>query len=230
MDARTISIVALMAAVYAVVTIFPGFPIIGVPGAEIDLARSLEPSYGIILGVAFGPLAAFFGAVLGKIVSGEMAGIIFTPLALVSTFSSAAIYKKTVFKFPGWMFSGALLSGFIAAWLATPHGQNVPYFALPHSAAALIAFLFGERLSGLLRSASKVKMTFALLLVSYIATMTGNMLGNLIFIAAFNPNPSLFLGLLPVMLLERLAISAVSAIIGMPLLITIRKLEHQNGL
>ncbi|MDI9643794.1 MAG: hypothetical protein QFX35_01085 [Candidatus Verstraetearchaeota archaeon] len=214
-----------MAAVYAAVSLLPGFPVIGAPGAEIDLARSLEPSYGIALGAALGPLSAFTGAVIGKVVSGEMGGLIFTPLALVSTFSSAAISKKKIFKIPGGALSGSLLLVLIVAWLATPHGQSVPHYAAPHVAAALMALLFGGGISGMLKSESKAKITLGLALVSYIATMTGNMLGNLVFIAAFDPNPLFFLGLFPVMLVERLAISAASTIIGVPLLIAFRKLD-----
>ncbi|MEJ5292068.1 MAG: hypothetical protein WHS82_00555 [Candidatus Methanosuratincola sp.] len=224
MNARSVSIIGLMAAVYAVVTLLPGFPVIGAPGSEIDLARSLEPIYGIIMGPYFGPLSAFLGAVLGKIVSGESAGLLFTPLALVSTLSAALIYKDRVARIPGWAISGAILTAMVIAWSFTQQAQNAPYFAVPHIAATAIAFGLGGRLSRFLRG-SKIELLAGLFLVSYISTMTGNMLGNLIFVAVYSPSPYFFVPMLAITLPERLLISLASTIIGAPLTIAARKLS-----
>lgn len=223
MEARTISIVGLMASVYAVVTLLPGFPVIGAPGSEIDLARSLEPLYGIIMGIYFGPAAAFIGAILGKILSGESGSLLFTPLTLVSTLSAALIYKGRVGKIPGWAISGAILTAMITIWSTTQQAHNAPYFALPHVAAAVMAFGLGGELNKSLRS-GKMKMALAVFLVSFISTMTGNMLGNLIFVAVYNPSPYFFVPMLAITLPERLFISMASTIIGVPLIVGVRKL------
>ena len=222
MEARTISIVGLMAAVYAVVTLLPGFPVIGAPGSEIDLARSLEPIYGIMMGTYFGPLAAFLGAILGKILSGESGSLLFTPLALASTLSAALIYKGRVGKIPGWTISGLILTVMIAIWSTTQQAHNAPYFALPHVAAAAIAFGAGGKLNKSLRS-GKMEMAPGVFLVSFISTMTGNMLGNLIFVAVYNPSPYFFVPMLAITLPERLFISLASTIIGVPLIVGVRR-------
>lgn len=223
MDARSISIVGLMAAVYAVVTLLPGFPVIGAPGSEIDLARSLEPIYGIMMGTYFGPLAAFLGAILGKILSGESASLLFAPLALVSTLSSALIYRDRIARIPGWATSGLILTVMIVVWGFTQQAQNAPFFAVPHIAAAAMAFGLGGKLHKLLRS-SKMELALGLFLVSFISTMTGNMLGNLIFVAVYSPSPYFFVPMLAITLPERLFISLASTIIGVPLIIAVRKL------
>lgn len=222
MDARGVSIIGLMAAVYAVVTLLPGFPVIGAPGAEIDLARGLEPTYGIIMGTYFGPLAAFLGAILGKILSGETGSLLFTPLALVSTLSSALIYRDRIARIPGWAISGLILTAMIVVWGFTKQAQNAPYFAFPHIAAAALAFGLGGKLHKFLRS-NKMELVLALFVVSFISTMTGNMLGNLIFVAVYSPSPYFFVPMLAITLPERLLISMTSTMIGAPLIIAIRK-------
>lgn len=228
MDAKTISLVAIMAAVYASVTLLPGFPVIGVPGAEIDIARGLEPSYGIVLGPFFGPMAAFFGAMLGKLLSGETSGIVFTPLALVSSFSAAAVYKERVLKIPGWLLSGILLAFLTLIWFFVPQGQSAPYFAVPHIIATILILSTGKWLNKSLRSENKFILTISLIMISFAATMTGNMLGNLIFIAVFSPPSQFFVALLPLMLLERLLIVAVSTVIGIPIIVGMRRLKILN--
>lgn len=228
MRARSVSIIGLMAAVYATVTLLPGFPVIGAPGTEIDLARSLEPIYGITIGLPFGPLAAFFGAVLGKILSGETAGILFAPLAMISTLASALICKNKVAKIPGWSLSGLILFVLIACWTVTPYGQNAPFFAIPHVVALGLVFFFRYKLAEFLKS-NRIKLALGIFLVSYISTMTGNMLGNLIFVLVYNPSPYFFVPLLAITLPERLFISLVSTVIGAPLIIAVRKLTKTDS-
>ena len=46
MKTRNLTLVALLASVYAVGSFTPGFPMIGVPSSKIDIARSLEIGYG----------------------------------------------------------------------------------------------------------------------------------------------------------------------------------------
>ncbi len=216
-----------MAAVYAVVTLLPGFPVIGAPGSEIDLARSLEPIYGIMMGTYFGPLAAFLGAILGKIISGESGSLLFTPLALVSTLSAALIYRGRIARVPGWAVSGLILTAMIAIWSTTQQAQNAPYFAVPHIAAAAMAFGLGGRLHKSLKS-GRMGMALGLFLVSFISTMTGNMLGNLIFVAVYSPSPYFFVPMLAITLPERLSISLASTAIGVPLIMAVRKLAKPS--
>ncbi|HRU81171.1 MAG TPA: hypothetical protein P5168_01335 [Candidatus Methanomethylicus sp.] len=224
MDKRAIALVALLAAVYAVVGLLPGLPILGAPGSEIDLVRSLEPAYGVLLGPVLGPVAAFFGAAIGKLASGDAVGLLFAPLALIPAFIAAALYRRKIAGVPGWAIASGVLSLLILGWYLLPEGVAVCYYAAPHIAALSILLTFRGRISGMLASESKKRLALGLLLSGFPATMAGNMLGNIIFIVAFSPSPLFFAPLLPVMLGERLLITFLSATIGTPLILAAKRL------
>ncbi len=227
MNKRTITLVALLAAVYAIIGLFPGLPVVGVSGSEIDLVRSLEPTYGILLGPVLGPIAAFFGAIIGKMASGDGIGILFTPLALVPTVIVAALFRRTLMGVPGWAISSGILSLLIAGWYLFPEGMVVYYYTAPHAVALTILLTFRGRISDMLTGASKKQLALGLLLSSFPATMAGNMLGNIIFIVVFNPSPLIFIPLLPIMVAERLLISSLSVTLGVPLVLAARNLYPQ---
>jgi hypothetical protein len=52
--------------------------------------------------------------------------------------------------------------------------------------------------------------------------MAGHMLGNLIFIHLFSPGPLFFMAILPVSIMERIALTIIATLIGVPLIITVR--------
>lgn len=222
MKARNITLVALLAAIYAVVSLLPGFPVIGVPGSDIRLTRSLEMGYGIALGPVMGPISAFVGAVVGRATTGGGTAILFTPLALVSSFMAAAMAKREIFKIKGWILSSLVLVGILLVWYATPAGQSIPIYAIPHIIGLGILLIMRGRITELLHSESRRKLFFGILLSSYPSTMAGQMLGNIIFLVFFNPVPAFFMTVLPVTIVERIVITLVAAIVGVPLLLAIR--------
>ncbi|MGC8936704.1 MAG: hypothetical protein ACP5KV_04995 [Candidatus Methanomethylicaceae archaeon] len=222
MRARSITVVALLAAIYAVVGLLPGFPVIGVPGSDIRLTRSLEMGYGVALGPALGPLAAFVGAVVSRVITGGGTAILFTPLALVSSFMAATMAKRIVFGVRGWMISTLPFAGIILAWFATPIGQAIPVYAIPHLVGMGVILVFREKIADLLSSENRSRLFMGFLLSSYPSTMAGQMLGNLIFIGIANPTPGFFMAVLPVTLIERSIITFLAALVGVPLLQAIR--------
>jgi len=54
--------------------------------------------------------------------------------------------------------------------------------------------------------------------------MAGHMLGNLIFIQMFGPDPLFFASVLPIAIIERLVLTAIGAAIAAPLLLMVRQL------
>ena len=96
-DAKKITLTATLAAVYALGSFLPGFPMIGVSGSKIDIVRSLEMGYGFILGPILGPITAFLGAIVGKLMTGGGIGIFFTPLAFVSALVAASLNRERIF-------------------------------------------------------------------------------------------------------------------------------------
>ncbi|TDA37504.1 MAG: hypothetical protein DSO08_05660, partial [Candidatus Methanomethylicota archaeon] len=61
-----------------------------------------------------------------------------------------------------------------------------------------------------------------MILSSYPSTMAGQMLGNMIFLVLFNPAPAFFMTVLPITIFERVVITIVAAIVGVPLVLAVR--------
>jgi hypothetical protein len=196
---------------------------IGVPDSKIDIVRALEMSYGLILGPLFGPIAAFLGALIGKTITGGGSGLFFTPLAFVSAFAAACLGRERVFGIPGWIPGSLPLTLFIAAWFVTETGRVVPVVIVPHVFALAVALLLRGKIAEWVGSEERGKVVLGVLVVSLMGTMTGHILGNLLFIALFSPSPLLFLAILPVSIVERVVITAVSTGVGAPLIVAVRR-------
>ncbi len=223
MRTRALALVSVFAALYAAGSLLPGFPMIGVPDSKIDIVRALEMSYGLILGPIFGPLAAFLGALIGKTITGGGSGLFFTPLALVSAFAAACLGRKRVFGIPGWVPGSLPLTLFIVAWFMTDTGRAVPVVIAPHVFALAVTLLLRGKIADWVGSEERGKVVLGVMVVSMVGTMTGHILGNLIFIALFSPSPLLFLAILPVSIVERTVITAVSTVVGVPLMAAVRR-------
>ena len=221
---RILALVAVFAALYAVGSLLPGFPMIGVPDSKIDTVRAVEMSYGLILGPVFGPIAAFLGAVIGKAIAGGGSGLLFTPLALVTAFTAACLGRRRVFRVQGWILGSLPLALFLVAWFATDTGRAAPFAVAPHMVALGVALVFRGKTSEWVNSEERGKLVLGIVIVSLAGTMTGHILGNLLFIALFSPSPLLFLAILPVSIVERTVIVAISTLVGAPLMMRVRRL------
>jgi len=223
-ETKKLTLVAVLAAVYALGSFLPGFPLIGVPGSNIDIVRSLEMGYGFILGPVFGPLTAFLGAIVGKVLTGGGFGMYFTPLAPVSAFVAACLSRREVLKVKGWMIAAGILIALIVGWYATPTGRAVPFYPVLHLAALGIIIMFRGRLADYLDSEDKRTLSLGVALSSFSSTMAGHMLGNLIFISLLSPSPLFFMSILLISAIERFVLTLLSTIIVVPLLVVVRDL------
>lgn len=229
LKAFDIALVGLLAAVYAAVSLLPGFPVIGAPGADIDLARSLDIGYGLILGIVLGPLASFLGSLVGKAVTGGGIGLLFTPPALATSFLAAALSRERVGPFRGWTMAAATLAALILAWLALPVGREAWAYATLHVAGLAELLVLRGWITKLLGSADRKRLALGVLLTSYPATMAGHMVGTIIFAIVLSPPAGLFLALIPVTGIERLAICLVAWAIGVPLVVGVRGMRARRG-
>jgi len=216
LDSRKIALIAVFAAIYVVGSYLPGFPMIGVPGSKIDLVRALEVGYGLILGPIWGPVAAFMGAIIGKLLSGGGVGVFFTPLAPLTAFMGAVIGRRRVFGFKGWMIGSAVLGALIIGWFLTDAGRAVPYYAVMHLLGLAVVLVFRDRVSADVWSGDRRRVAIGTAVAGFASTVSGHMLGNLIYIAMFSPAPLFFATLIPVSLAERLVITAISTIFQQP--------------
>jgi hypothetical protein len=224
LDTRKLALISLLAGVYAVISYVPGFPMLGVPGSRIDLNRSLEMCYGFILGPIYGPITSFTGAIVGKILTGGGVGLFFTPLAIISSFVAATLSRERIFKMKGW-FVGSLVSLLlIIGWYLTPTGRSVPSYPVIHVFALVLIVILRGRIRDLIFSEKRRLQMFGSGVASFSSTMTGHMLGNLIFILLFDPEPVFFLSILPVTLVERVIITAISTVFSVSLITTLKKI------
>ncbi|RZN55356.1 MAG: hypothetical protein DSO09_03610 [Candidatus Methanomethylicota archaeon] len=219
MNIRKITVIAIFSAIYAIVSLLPGFQVIGMPGVDIRISRTLDIIYGIILGPLFGSLASFIGAIIGRIITGGGIGLLFTPLTIVSSFISGITYVKE----KGWIISSIIFSIIITSWYIGP-GKEIPFYAIPHIIGLLILIILGYRIRSLINSKNNKNTLLGLILISYSSTMAGQMVGNMIFLVLINPPPIFFMTTLPLTIFERITITLISALIGLPLIRVINKL------
>jgi len=224
MNTRTIALIAILASLYAAGTYLPGFPIIGVEGSSIKIVRSLEMIYGLILGPIYGSFASFLGALTGSILVGSSVGLILTPLAIVSGGVSGCLGRKRVIGIPGWVISAIISGAIILGWLISPSTNFLPQYIIPHSAALLLILLFRGKTTDLLQSSDRRKMVLGVLVCSTAGTMSGHLLGGLIFCNFLGLSPLVNIAVLPTALLERTVIIIISTIVGTPLLSVVRRL------
>jgi hypothetical protein len=229
LKAQDIALVGLLAAVYAAVTLLPGFPMIGAPGTEIDLARSLDVGYGLILGIALGPLASFMGSLVGKALSGGGIGFLFTPPAIATSVLAASLTRERVGPAKGWHVATATLAIPMAVWFLLPLGREAWPYALLHVAGLAEILLLRGWLTSLLRSRDRSRLALGILLTSYPATMAGHMVGTLTFVFLFGPTAGFFIALTPITAIERVAISIIATAIGVPLVIAMRGMGRRRS-
>lgn len=219
---KKLTLIALLASVYALGSFLPGFPMLGVSGSTIDIVRAIEMSYGFILGPFLGPVTAFLGAVVGKTLTGNSFGLYFTPLAFVSAFVASCFMKDRVFNMDGWIpaagISGVMIIGFYISSL----GMAIPFYPIFHIIGLIIIILFRGRLHEYLQSNERKKLALGIALISYSATMAGHMMGNLIYTMLVGGDPLFYMSILPVTISERIFITILSTLLGVPLILVIR--------
>jgi hypothetical protein len=221
-ESRKLTLISLLAAVYALGSYLPGFPLLGLPGSRIDVTRSLEMGYGFILGPVYGPITALIGAIVGKVITGGGFGIYFTPLAPLTALIAASLGRERIFMVKGWIISASIIILLLLAWYITPVGRAIPYYPILHFNGLLIILLLREKLADFINSEDKKLLSLGVALASYSSTIGGHMLGNLIFISLVDVSPAFFVSILPIALGERLFLTLLSTGIMTPLIIVIR--------
>ena len=219
-DTKKLSLIAMLASVYAALSFLPGMPMIGAEGSTIDLVRMLEIGYGLVLGPVYGPAAAFLGAIVGKLLKGGGFGMFFTPLAAVSAFMAAMLGRGDQ---NGWRISAGVLGVLILGWYVFETGRAVPIYPLLQFVGLAMILLFRDKIGKLIKSEDRAQITKGVLLCSFPSTITGHMLGGLIYLVLLDPAPALFMGILPIAALERIGITIGATIFGTSLLIAVRR-------
>ncbi|MCK5671375.1 hypothetical protein KAI10_08320 [Candidatus Bathyarchaeota archaeon] len=221
MNTKKVTLIAMLASAYAVLSLLPGMPMIGAEGTTIDLVRMLEIGYGLVLGPVYGPAAAFIGAVVGKMLKGGGFGLFFTPLAAVSAFIAAMLGRGIK---RGWVGAAGVLGALTAGWYLFETGRTVPLYPVIQFVGLAIILVFRGRISEMIKSEDRKTVTLGVLLCSFPSTVTGHMLGGLIYIVLLNPAASIFVGILPIAIIERVAITIGATLFGTSLVLAVRKI------
>lgn len=139
-----------------IIKIFPGIPIVGVPGSNIKFDAAVAPVYGIVIGPYLGFIAALLG---GFVTAGSPFSILtsFSPAisAMIAGFltSETVTFKRV--KLPGWIVAAVLSAALIAGWYLTPIGWQAPLYPILHI-AGLLAILVTR--NWVTRSFSKINL------------------------------------------------------------------------
>lgn len=221
MNTKKMTLIAMLASAYAVLSLLPGVPMIGADGSTIDLVRMLEIGYGLVLGPIYGPITAFLGAFVGKMLKGGGFGLFFTPLAAVSAFIAAMLGKGDR---NGWTTAAATLGLLTSGWYVFETGRAVPYYPLLQFVGLTLILLFRDKIGKMIKSEDRAEVTKGVLLCSFPATITGHMLGGLLYLVLLDPASSLFMGILPIATFERVGITIGATLFGTSLILAVRKI------
>lgn len=221
MKPKKLTLIAILASAYAALSLLPGMPMIGAEGSSIDLVRMLEIGYGLVLGPMYGAMAAFIGAVIGKILTGGGFGLFFTPLAAVSAFVAAMIGRDNG---RYWWVAAGVEAILIAGWYVFETGRIVWYYPVMHTASLVALLVLRTRISDWIDSEDRSRMSLGVFICSFASTVAGHMLGGLIFIVLLAPDPNLFIAIMAVSIIERIGISFGATVFATSLLITVRKI------
>jgi len=235
--AKSIMLIATLAAVYIILRIIPTFPLVGVPGARFSASDFVVSIYGVILGpyasslcVIIGTFIGYFagrppifygldfmpatvnGLIVGLIVQGRrkhalLIFLILLVLFVIHPFAQILIPVKGVF--------GQSNFAFPFAWM---HLLGLITLASP----------LGSRMASLISKSSVMQLAVGFSLASFVGTLSQHLMGNLLYASTILPllseqaratNWMIIFWLYPI---ERITIVVLSTVISVPLIRALR--------
>jgi len=179
----TVTLVAVFAALYVVLSILPGIPVVGLPEMKIELEAAVASVFGIVLGPYLGALAAFIGTIAAFFYHGaSVFDVIFIFNPALNAFIIGLIFRKK------WKIAFVMLAVIIAAFwftpVATPMNENW-YVALVATFDKIVALLLIIPIATVRVEKAKYEYltgSFLLVLVaSFIGNEADSALGNVLF-------------------------------------------------
>ncbi len=240
-SAKTISLIAVFAGLYYVLSTIPGPPIVGGTGSVKVILAGLATVYGLLFGPILGAITAFLGAILAWWLPPgvpEIFGLLMTMCPLMGAIVAGGL-STTRFRGKGWIISLIVMTVLILGWYLTWVGSRAPLYPIMHIVALILIVALREKISDLIWSTNKMKMTLGTIIASYAGAMADHMTGNLIFINSLGiiipwsaiekwlekmglPDvPALFMYMLPISAIERALMILAAVIIGTALIATL---------
>lgn len=240
---KQVALVSAFAALIVMITRLPGIPIIGAPGANVQLSVVIYPLIGILLGGEVGAIAVLVGNFVSWLVPpSTLLGLLMIPPGVLAALVAGSLRSSE--KIFNWKLASTVLGALNVLWYLTPIGLEAPFYPVLHWSALLLVILFRGKTKTFLESASKFRVVVGTGICSFGALMSDSMAGNLIFIYAvgwvvplrsvldavaslgmfwvrlgiprlpFTGLAALFMGALIIMAIERTVMTIVSTLIG----------------
>lgn len=208
--ARSLSAIAVFAAVQAVVTVVPFSIAIGVSGS-ITLGVVTAPMIGLLIGPVAGGLSVAVGSLIGLFLN--PAGAIFgfltiLPPALGAVAAGCVRIKRAY-------VPGAIILLSIVAFYAHPFGRAAMFYPWLHVVAMILAFSPIANLAAAYFASTQLKkITVAVAIAALIGTLTDHAFGSAMGIWYYNLPPAIWNAIMYVYPLERMVAVIIATVVG----------------
>jgi len=220
----------VFSALYAALRPVPLGPIIGL-STTFSVSDFLAPLYGIILGPYVGGLSVIIGTFLGMTIKAPVfMGLDFLP-ALVNTVAIGFLIKRKWA--PVIVLNIILLLAFILNPLTTLFIGPVPFVWLHIVALLMLISPLGRKAGQWVETLKPKFLTAGLAILAFVGTMTQHLTGNILtevvlgqIVGSISPetfSTIIWPGAFLVYPLERTLLVALSVIVGVPLVRTLKK-------
>ena len=180
---KQVALISVFAALIVMITRLPGIPIIGAPGAKVQLSVVIYPLIGILLGGWIGAIAVLIGNFASWLVPpSTLLGLLMIPPGVLAALVAGSLRSKD--RIFSWKLSSTVLLALNASWYLTPVGFEAPLYPVLHWSALLLVVIFRDRTEAFLESDSRLHILLGTGISSFAALMSDSMAGNLIFIYA----------------------------------------------
>jgi uncharacterized membrane protein len=227
---KTIALIAIFTALYAVLRVVPTLPMIGSSGNWFSLSDVIAPIYGIVLGPITGGISIVLGTFLGMVMGRPVVFMFldFLP-ATVGAVSLGLLMKKK------WIYAVVLNVILLAAFLIHPNTSvfvNYSGFLLPFAWLHIVALCvlispIGRKLTSWVNTNDATKIAVGIAIMFFVGTMMQHLMGNLLYetimaeplgfipVASYPANWALIFPIYPI---ERLILIIIGTLVGTPLL------------
>lgn len=210
LSSRVLALVSVFAALNLIADIIPFTPTIGVPGTYFRLGWVLAPLTGILLGPIPGGVSCTIAGLLAVAMGVQPWTFgIFTPFRSGISALQSGLLAQTRWKLPL-----AFLSLLIGVWLLLPNGRDAWPILSFHILGALLIVVLHSKIQMYILSPNINRVALGVSIAAYCGNVSRHLLGNTVLLYFWDLSPLVFLSAIPLTLVEQLAFTVTSAILG----------------
>ena len=138
---KQVALTSVFAALIVMITRLPGIPIIGAPGAKVELSVVIYPLIGILLGGEVGAIAVLIGNFASWLIPpSTLLGLLMIPPGVLAALVAGSLRSSE--KTFNWKLASAILAVLNVLWYVTPIGLEAPFYPILHWSALLLIVVF----------------------------------------------------------------------------------------